>query len=83
MEKSVPTTCPRCWKPMEGGFAAFNSSLFWNNEPKTLYGFRRSDMGDKVLTKKPWITSNIPAFLCSNCKLVLMDYSSEAADAPT
>lgn len=67
---------------MEAGYAAFNSILFWNYEPKTLFGFRRSKMGDKMLTKMPGVTANLPGFHCPSCKLVLMDYSSQAVDAP-
>ncbi len=63
---------------MDPGFAAFNSVLFWNHEPKPLWGIRMSTRGDRQLTRVPEITLNLPGFHCAACKLILMDYSADA-----
>ena len=78
MDLPLPHTCPRCGQPMEAGFAAFSSALYWNYSPKALIGIRWSKRGDKMLTKIPFVSSNVPGFHCPTCKLVLIDYSSAA-----
>lgn len=70
MQGPLPSECPRCRSQMGRGFVRVNSALLWSQPPGVLIG--------APLTVAPWTIEEFPGFRCSNCKLLILDYSEFA-----
>ena len=61
--------CPRCRKPMESGFVTAGKGLKFRKDGRfhlTIFG------GDPIISM--WRSSGTPAWKCTACRLVLVDY---------
>jgi hypothetical protein len=58
------------------GYAAMDSTVFWQEHPAPLQGFTTTKEMGTVLTKQPFWALHIPGFRCPGCKILLLDYTS-------
>ena len=74
--------CPYCNKEMEEGLIQSPHEIAWlKGEKRHIFG--RAEFHDDavVLSELSLVKgSAVTAFLCRNCKKVLIDYSDETAD---
>jgi hypothetical protein len=69
--------CPKCKKEMKSGYSCANSPLSWI-EPDKFHSFifKDEDLAKAGLkTLFPWKGYYFQSFNCSECKIVMVDYS--------
>lgn len=69
--------CPYCGKEMEGGMIQSPQEIAWlKGERKHFFGKAEFHDGSVVLSEFSfWKGSVVTAYLCRDCKKVLIDYS--------
>ena len=74
--------CPYCGKGMEKGLIQSPQEIAWlKGEKKTFLGRALFHDGSVVLSELPVMKgSAVTAYLCRECKKVLIDYSEKMAD---
>lgn len=65
--------CPYCKKEMISGYVQSARKVFFTTNPHKIYFNPEED--EVVLTEKNWTAPTIPAYSCSKCKCVIIDYS--------
>lgn len=71
--------CPQCKNEMMSGYSAASSSLSWIEAERFLrFAFMDEDLAKAGLrTLFPWKGEYFRAFNCTECKIVLVDYSEK------
>ena len=74
--------CPYCKKEMELGFIQSPQEISWKKgDKKPLLGRAQFHQGSVILSELSFLKgSAVTAFLCRECKKVIIDYSDENSD---
>ena len=74
--------CPYCGKEMEKGLIQSPHEIAWlKGEKRPLLGRAAFHHGSVVLSElSVWKSSAVTAYLCRDCKKVIIDYSEEMSD---
>lgn len=74
--------CPYCGKEMEQGLLQSLQEIAWlKGEKRRLLGRASFHEGSVVLSElSEWKGSAVTAWLCRDCKKVLIDYSDQTSD---
>lgn len=74
--------CPYCGKEMEKGLIQSPQEIAWiKGEKKRFFGSADFHEGSVVLSELSFLTgSAVTAFLCRDCRKVLIDYADESSD---
>ena len=74
--------CPYCKKEMELGFIQSQQEISWKKgDKKPLMGRAQFHEGSVILSKLSFLKgSAVTAFLCRECKKVIIDYSDDNSD---
>ena len=74
--------CPYCGKEMEKGHLQSPHEIAWlKGEKRHLFGRAGLHDGSVVLSELSYLKgSAVTAYLCRDCKKVLVDYSDPASD---
>lgn len=74
--------CPYCKKEMELGFIQSPQEISWKKgDKKPLMGRAQFHEGSVILSKLSFLKgSAVTAFLCRECKKVIIDYSDDNSD---
>ena len=74
--------CPYCEKEMELGFIQSPQELSWKKgDKRPLLGRAQIREGSVILSELSFLKgSAVTAFLCRECKKVIIDYSDENSD---
>lgn len=71
--------CPKCDVEMEAGYSSANTGLSWINKEKfDSFAFVDKDLAESGFKKLfPWKGEYFQAYNCSECELVIVDYSQK------
>ena len=74
--------CPYCKKEMELGFIQSPQEISWKKgDKKPLIGRAQFHKGSVIISELSFLKgSAVTAFLCRECKKVIIDYSDENSD---
>ena len=74
--------CPYCKKEMELGFIQSPQEISWKKgDKRPLLGRAQFHEGSVILSELSFLKgSAVTAFLCRECKKVIIDYSDENSD---
>ena len=74
--------CPYCEKETELGFIQSPQEISWKKDDKIpLFGRAKFHEGSVILSELSFMNgSAVTAFLCRECKKVIIDYSDENSD---
>ncbi len=67
--------CPYCNQEMENGFLQTGNKIAWTKKIHKFSLLHKE--GEVMLENNVFKAINFPAYICNNCKKVLLDYSDK------
>lgn len=68
--------CPTCGQEMEEGFVQSAREIFFTIEPHRFW-FKVKKKEEVLLSSHNWTRPTCVAYLCSNCKKVVINYAEK------
>ena len=69
--------CPTCGQEMEEGVVQSAREIYFTVEPNLFFFRVKKEKGDILLSSHNWTRPTCIAYLCRNCKKVVINYAEK------